>query len=77
VSKGIKRQLRRVRKRVDDDIRALAREGGKYGAGLASEGYAGGYRDALDDVLLALSGVPPMQRGRGWWASEPPEEEGT
>ena len=38
------------------------------GAGLASEGYAGGYRDALDDVLLALDGVPPQNRGRGWWS---------
>ena len=35
---------------------------GKYGKGLASEGYLGGYRDALDDVMLALNGVHPTTR---------------
>jgi hypothetical protein len=35
---------------------------GLYGGGLASEGYAGGYKDALCDVLLLLNGVTPMRR---------------
>jgi hypothetical protein len=30
---------------------------GFYAGGLASEGYLGGYRDALDDVLSALNGI--------------------
>ena len=29
---------------------------GFYGSGLSSEGYAGGYRDALEDVLIILRG---------------------
>ena len=36
-----------------------------YGGGLSSEGYVGGYRDALSDVLLAMNGVTPDRRG--WW----------
>jgi hypothetical protein len=39
---------------------------GKYGSGLSGEGYAGGYRDALEDVLLLInSGTLPNRRG--WW----------
>lgn len=33
-----------------------------FGAGLASEGYAGGYRDALSDVSLLLDGLIPTRR---------------
>lgn len=37
-------------------------KGGFYAAGLAAEGYAGGYRDALADVLLLLNKVRPDRR---------------
>ena len=40
-----------------------------YGAGLASEGYVGGYSDALNDVLLAMNGITPTRRG--WWEPKP------
>ena len=42
--------------------------GGKYAAGLASEGYSGGYRDALYDTILLLQDVQP--RRRQYWNDE-------
>ena len=42
-----------------------ASTGGKFARGLSSEGYAGGYAQALEDVQLALNGVKP--RTRGYW----------
>ena len=51
---------------VNAEISALA-TGGRYAAGLASEGYAGGYRDALYDIQLLLNGVTP--RRRHYWDS--------
>jgi hypothetical protein len=38
---------------------AQASKGGMYAAGLAGEGWDGGYLAALNDVLLALNGVIP------------------
>jgi hypothetical protein len=75
MSRGIKRKLKLVREQVEREISGLASRGSgsgiNYAGGLAGEGYAGGYRDALDDILLALDGIPPSRRG--WW---PREEEG-
>ncbi len=48
-------------KRVDFELADLA-VGGKYARGVAREGYAGGYRRALSDVLLASHGVRPSTR---------------
>jgi len=61
---AIKRQLEAALKAVDTAISENARRG-QYGAGLASEGYAGGYRDALEDVRQALAGWPPSN-SRFW-----------
>lgn len=66
MAKGIKLKIRRALKRVDREIAIFAKSGGHISAGLASEGYNGGYRDALLDVSLALSGVPPCKK-REWW----------
>lgn len=74
MAKGIKRKLYRARKRVEHEIRAVASMGGKYARGLSSEGYFGGYRDALNDVLLALNGVTPQRHG--WWMETDREEVG-
>lgn len=63
--KGIKRQVNRAHEQVSLQIAAYAARGDKYSRGLASEGYNGGYRDALSDVLLALNGVRPNRNG--WW----------
>ena len=65
MAKGIKRLLEIASASVDAEINSHASRGGKYARGLAGEGYAGGYRDALNDVLLALNGVTPSRRG--WW----------
>ncbi len=42
---------------------AMISSRGTYASALASEGYAGGYRDALDDVLLLIrAGCVPERR---------------
>lgn len=69
MAKGIRRQVNRAHEQVSQQIAAYAARGDKYSRGLASEGYNGGYRDALSDVLLALNGVRPNRNG--WW-DEPP-----
>jgi len=57
MAKGITKAIRRVHKAVRAEIRANA-QGNRYAAGLSGEGYAGGYLQALDDVLAALNGTP-------------------
>ncbi len=64
MAKGIKRQLNLALVAVRKDITDNASHG-KYAAGLSAEGYAGGYRDALSDVRLALDGCPPYH-SRFW-----------
>ena len=57
-----------AQKHIDDATRS-ARESGSRFAVLAGEGYAAGYRDALDDVDLASRDVPPPNRW-GFWPKE-------
>lgn len=54
-----------VRRRVEAEIAANS-EGGKYGAGLANEGFAGGYLAALSDIEAALRHGNPSDH-RGYW----------
>jgi hypothetical protein len=69
-----KKTLKQVRSKVQAEISGFANEypegtrSGLYSRGLASEGYDGGYRDAIDDVMLFLNGVTPDRRG--WWPDE-------
>lgn len=72
MTRGIRRDLRRAMDAVSEEISATRSSGGKYTSGLASEGYSGGYRDALSDVQLALNGVPPS--GSRFWPSATEEE---
>lgn len=58
---GPKRRIRLAAMRLRDEIRILASTS-PTAAGLAPEGYSGGYRDALDDVALLLNGVVPCRR---------------
>lgn len=74
MAKGIKRQVNMVHANVSKVIAAFAQRGGRYSSALASEGYNGGYRDALSDVILALNGVHPDRNG--WW-DEPARIAGT
>lgn len=64
--KGIKRDLRIAIKNVQKEIENMPN--GFFSRGLANEGYAGGYLQALMDIELALNGVNP--NGRYWPKSE-------
>ena len=48
--------------RAQKEISGHAQRGGLYAHGVAGEGYAGGYRDALYDVQLLLNDVVPKRR---------------
>lgn len=62
MAKGIKRAINCVLKNVNADIKSIGDNGGYFARGLSGEGHAGGYRQALYDVLLALNGVEPNGR---------------
>lgn len=57
-------QVTRARKRVQAQIERDTHDN-MYSRGLAGEGYKGGYRDALDDVILILNGATPYRNF--WW----------
>jgi len=59
--KGIKRKIDKAYKRVTAEISDNASRG-VYAAGISSEGYAGGYRDCLNDIMLLLNGIKPKRR---------------
>lgn len=59
------KRIETARQRVLAEIAVNAR-GGKYGAGLSMEGFAGGYLSALDDVEGALRHGHPTDP-RGYW----------
>lgn len=54
------RLIQQARSRAQREISGVAEQGSMYARGLSSEGYSGGYRDALDDVMLLIhAGVVP------------------
>jgi len=60
--KNKKKLIAETRKKVQAEISEFATQHGSgpeglYARGLASEGYNGGYRDALDDVILLMNGL--------------------
>lgn len=63
MAKGIKRRIRQALKSINKEISDLSNPRSLYSSGLSSEGYAGGYRDALNDVILLLNGIEPNRRG--------------
>jgi len=73
MSKGILRKLKKARGCADQEVKMnLDRGDTMYAGGMASEGYFGGYRDALDDVVQALRGGYPGHRPE-WWEDPPCE----
>ena len=64
MAKNISKLLVRARSAALAEISANARSG-PIAAGMANEGYAGGYVDACNDVVLALNGVIP-NNSRFW-----------
>lgn len=65
----IMKQLSAALSNVNAEISGIASSGGKYGRAMSGEGYSGGYRDALNDVILLLNGVTPDRRNY-WWFTE-------
>jgi hypothetical protein len=59
------KRIEAARSRVNSEISGNAK-GGHFAAGLSSEGYAGGYRDALNDVEALLRHGYPNDT-RGYW----------
>ena len=67
-TRGPEARIRAALARAEVEIAASARAGGsgaegRFARGLAGEGYAGGYAQALSDVLLLLGGTEPVTRG--------------
>lgn len=62
--KGIKQQLKIASRNVSREISGIAKQG-FYAAAFSTEGFAGGYLQALHDVVAALNGVPPWH-SRYW-----------
>lgn len=60
------RRLQAVLDSVNRDITATVSDGGKFAGAMVSEGYRGGYRDAIQDVMMYLHGTEPQDR-RGYW----------
>jgi len=60
----LRTQLDEITAAVTQEVRQLS-AGGKYASGTASEGFMGGYLQALYDVALAANGVEP-DRWRQW-----------
>ncbi len=58
MAKGILRQLANVEAAVSREISNHASRG-RIASALAGEGFDGGYRKAIADVMLALRGVTP------------------
>ena len=67
-ARGIVRKVMRARQRVEELIHAETDRTNRFSGALTGEGWNGGYRAALDDVLLALNGVEPSTRG--FWREE-------
>lgn len=67
----IKTLIRIAQENVEAEIRGYIGDNydpsrqGFYRRGLSGEGYNGGYRDALIDVMLLLNGNIPNRKG--WW----------
>ena len=59
------RKMRTVRALLMEEIRGNATHG-RVAAGLSTEGFAGGYLAALDDIEAALSHGSPSDH-RGYW----------
>ena len=54
--------IRNQEDRVREAIKIATNQNSLYSRGLASEGYNGGYRDALSDIILLLNDVYPNCR---------------
>jgi len=60
--KGIRRDLRKLVSAAEEEIRRNSDGDSIYPSGLAGEGWAGGYLQAICDVQSLLNGVNPNSR---------------
>lgn len=67
MAKGIKRKINHVVDAVSKEIAGQTDQNNMYSRGLSGEGYRGGYRQALWDVLQALNGDVPSGRFARYW----------
>lgn len=58
--------LRAAEDRISEQIALSAGSGERFAGPLSSEGYLGGYRQALSDVSLILADVPILDDRRIW-----------
>lgn len=64
--KRIEKEIGKALATLRAEIQAIAARG-HYAAGLSTEGFAGGYQSALNDVLLVMNGVRPNNSGERYW----------
>lgn len=65
-SRELRKLLFLVAREAQAEINASAASGGKYACGLSSEGYVGGYREAIYDVIAMMDHGQPADQ-RGFW----------
>ncbi len=61
-----KKRIKAASAEVSKLITSFATQGSHFARGMAAEGYNGGYRDALQDVLLLLNKCEPCCRPEFW-----------
>lgn len=61
----VKTNIKKLIENCEKEIRGNSNNNGIYGSGMASEGYAGGYRDALEHVIAILNDCEPTN-SRYW-----------
>lgn len=60
------KRLASARKNVAAEISGISNGGSLFARGMANEGYAGGYKAALDDVQAMLVHGHPSDQRRYW-----------
>lgn len=65
-ARELRKLLSLVAMEAQAEISATAASGGKYARGLSSEGYVGGYREAIYDVIAMMDHGEPADQ-RGFW----------
>ena len=62
-----KKDIHQAVEAVNKAISSATDQNSMYSRGLSSEGYLGGYRDALSDVLTVMNKMKPRRTGYRFW----------
>jgi len=68
--RNVLKRMKAVRAVVMAEIKGNSDRGGIYASGMANEGFAGGYLQALDDIEAALRHGHPGDHRRYWREAE-------